>query len=164
MGAHRARRGRGRAAELRITLWAGLLAGLLFFNALQLLGPASSVGLSPLPLVSHGETGRYMRGGPVRVIDGDTFDHGGERIRIADIDTPELSSDCGAEARLARKARGRLQTLLAAGPFELRRLGRDQDRYGRKLRIVLLNGRSVGDMLVAEGLARTWSGRREPWC
>jgi endonuclease YncB( thermonuclease family) len=56
--------------------------------------------------------------------------------------------------------------LLAAGPFELHALGdgRDEDRYGRKLRIVTRNGRSLGDMLVAEGLARTWTGRREPWC
>jgi endonuclease YncB( thermonuclease family) len=54
--------------------------------------------------------------------------------------------------------------LLAAGPFELRMLGRDVDRYGRKLRVVVRDGRSLGDQLVAEGLARTWTGRREPWC
>jgi endonuclease YncB( thermonuclease family) len=28
----------------------------------------------------------------------------------------------------------------------------------------LRDGRSLGDQLVSEGLARTWSGRREPWC
>jgi endonuclease YncB( thermonuclease family) len=55
--------------------------------------------------------------------------------------------------------------LLAAGPFELETIGgRDEDLYGRKLRIVTRDGRSIGDQLVAEGLARTWSGRREPWC
>ena len=42
--------------------------------------------------------------------------------------------------------------------------GRDQDKYGRDLRVVVRSGRSLGDQLVAEGLARTWSGRREPWC
>ena len=42
--------------------------------------------------------------------------------------------------------------------------GRDQDRYGRKLRIVTRGGESLGEMLVAEGLAREWTGRREPWC
>jgi len=103
-------------------------------------------------------------GPPVRVIDGDTFDYGGQRIRIADIDTPELRARCDAELRLARAATERLHGLLAAGPFELKRLGRDEDRYGRKLRVVIRGGRSIGDMLVAEGLARTWTGRREPWC
>jgi hypothetical protein len=38
----------------------------------------------------------------------------------------------------------------------------DQGRYGRLLRIPVRDGQSVGDMLVAEGLARTRSGRREP--
>lgn len=59
-----------------------------------------------------------------------------------------------------------MRTLLAAGAFQLSPLasGRDEDRYGRKLRIVTRGGRSLGDLLVAEGLARTWSGRREPWC
>ena len=59
-----------------------------------------------------------------------------------------------------------MRVLLNQGPFELHPLlsGRDRDRYGRALRIVTRNGRSLGDQLVAEGLARTWSGRREPWC
>ena len=30
--------------------------------------------------------------------------------------------------------------------------------------IVTRDGHSIGDQMVAEGLARTWSGRREPWC
>jgi micrococcal nuclease len=103
-------------------------------------------------------------GGSIRVIDGDTFDYGGERIRIADIDTPELRARCPEEAARARAATARLGSLLAAGPFELHRSGRDEDRYGRKLRVVTRGGRSLGDSLVAEGLARTWAGRREPWC
>ncbi len=101
----------------------------------------------------------------VRVIDGDTFDHRGERIRIADIDTPEVRGRCPYETQLAARATARLGALLAAGPFMLETIGgRDEDRYGRKLRIVTRGGRSLGDQLVAEGLARTWTGRREPWC
>lgn len=101
------------------------------------------------------------------MIDGDTFDYAGGRVRIADIDTPETHpSRCAREAEIGARATRRLQTLLAAGPFELHPLGngRDTDRYGRKLRIVTRGGQSLGDVLVAEGLARTWSGRREPWC
>lgn len=107
----------------------------------------------------------YGNPAAVRVIDGDTFDHGGVRIRIADIDTPEVQGRCPFETALAARATGRMRALLAAGPFELHPVnGRDEDRYGRKLRIVTRGGRSLGDRLVAEGLARTWSGRREPWC
>jgi micrococcal nuclease len=100
------------------------------------------------------------------VVDGDTFWLAGEKIRIADIDTPEVSQPrCAAERQLGVRATNRLRVLLNAGPFELRTLpGRDEDRYGRKLRVVRRDGRSLGDQLVSEGLARTWSGRREPWC
>lgn len=102
----------------------------------------------------------------IRVIDGDTIDYRGMRVRIADIDTPEMRGRCAHESELAARATSRLRSLLASGEIALHRLpsGRDEDRYGRKLRIVTRNGRSVGDTLVAEGLARTWTGRREPWC
>ena len=100
------------------------------------------------------------------VVDGDTFWLAGTKVRIADIDTPEISSPkCRAEKLLGEKAKHRLRELLNAGPFELASLGsRDEDRYGRKLRVVLRDGRSIGDQLVSEGLARTWTGRRQPWC
>src|SRR5437762_4160411 len=42
--------------------------------------------------------------------------------------------------------------------------GRDEDRYGRKLRTVERNGRSLGEILIAEGLARRWGGARHSWC
>jgi micrococcal nuclease len=100
------------------------------------------------------------------VIDGDTFDLGGTRIRIADIDTPEVRGRCDYETELAARATARMRTLLYQGGFELHPPadGRDEDRFGRKLRIVTRGGRSLGDLLVAEGLARTWTGRRESWC
>ena len=104
------------------------------------------------------------RGDVVDVIDGDTFRYAGEKIRIADIDTPEVNGRCASEKALAARATDRLAVLLAAGPFKLEPVDRDEDRYGRKLRIVTRGGRSIGDQLVSEGLARTWSGRREPWC
>lgn len=96
------------------------------------------------------------------VHDGDTFIVDRERIRIMDIDTPEINGKCAAEKALAVKARDRLRVLLNSGEFVVHRDG--QDRYGRTLAVVTVAGRSVGDQLVGAGLARTWSGRREPWC
>ncbi len=100
------------------------------------------------------------------VVDGDTFWLEGDKIRIADIDTPEISEPkCDAEYQLGMKATYRLRDLLNGGSFEVHNIGnRDSDRYGRKLRVVVRNGQSLGDQLVREGLARTWTGRREPWC
>lgn len=121
--------------------------------------PPNALEAPPRPVA--GGTVRYAS---LRVIDGDTFDYGGARIRIADIDAPEMAARCAHEARLAAAAAGRLNELLAAGPFELRRIDRERDRYGRKLRVVTRGGQSIGDRLVAEGLARPWRGRREPWC
>ena len=96
------------------------------------------------------------------VHDGDTVWLNGEKIRISDIDTPELNGECVSERALALQARDRLVQILNASPFEVKRSG--TDRYGRTLAILHQAGRSIGDQLVAEGLARTWSGRREPWC
>ena len=89
----------------------------------------------------------------------------GEKIRVADIDTPETHPPrCEREAELGRRATLRLQELLNAGPVALESSGRDIDRYGRKLRIVTRGGQSLGTVLVAEGLARRWDGARHPWC
>lgn len=111
---------------------------------------------------------RFELCGPVRVtcvVDGDTFWLDGVKIRIADIDTPEIAEPgCGSEYALGMRATQRLRELLNAGPFQLQSQGRDEDRHGRKLRIITRGGRSLGGQLVGEGLARTWSGRREPWC
>ncbi|WP_180336054.1 thermonuclease family protein [Pleomorphomonas diazotrophica] len=90
------------------------------------------------------------------VVDGDIFWLEGVKVRIADIDTPELSpSRCDREKELGLKAKARLRELLSAGPFTLVQGSRDEDRYGRKLRIVRTEGgTSIGATLIQEGLAR----------
>ena len=94
--------------------------------------------------------------------DGDSLVIERERIRILDIDAPELKGRCPYERALAIRARNRLVELLNAGPYVIERDGKD--RYGRVLATVTVNGASVGSQLVNEGLARKWAGRREPWC
>jgi len=108
----------------------------------------------------------HTGGGTNCVVDGDTIWYQGVKIRIADIDAPETHPPrCPYEADLGERATQRLAELLNAGPIELASIGgRDRDRYGRELRIVMRSGVSLGDELVAEGLARTWTGGREPWC
>lgn len=99
------------------------------------------------------------------VVDGDTFWLNGEKIRIADIDTPEVSQPkCPEELALGIKATDRLTTLLNDGPFELVSADRDRDGFGRQLRVVIRNGKSLGEQLVNEGLAHRWNGGKEPWC
>lgn len=99
------------------------------------------------------------------VVDGDTFWLRGTKIRIADIDTPELSPPrCERERQRGMAAKQRLLEILNSGPIVLKTTARDEDRFGRKLRVVFRGDRSVGDILIAEGLARKWEGSRRSWC
>jgi endonuclease YncB( thermonuclease family) len=72
--------------------------------------------------------------------------------------------ECASEAALGARATGRLHALLNQGPFTLERIDRDRDRYDRLLRIVTRGGESLGLVLVDEGLAEEWQGRRGSWC
>ncbi|MDT8760305.1 thermonuclease family protein [Sphingomonas psychrotolerans] len=127
--------------------------------------PATSPRRSEAPPPTRRFALCHSGGGRNCVVDGDTFWLDGEKIRIADIDTPETHPPrCPAEAELGARATRRLQALLSAGPITLAVPDRATDRYGRKLRVVLRGGESLGGMLVAEGLARPWEGRRRPWC
>lgn len=99
------------------------------------------------------------------VVDGDTFWLMGDKIRIADINTPEVSEpQCSAERELGARAAQRLLEILNAGGFSLETVDRDEDQYGRKLRIVTRRGDSLGEALVKEGLAERWRGYRGSWC
>jgi micrococcal nuclease len=132
----------------------------------------------PFPVSSIGDKTRMKQGDRRRypvctgkaprancVVDGDTFYMNGTTIRISDIDAPDTHPPrCALEADLGDRATTRLSELLSAGPFQLVRHDRDIDKYGRQLRVVIRDGRSIGKMLVSEGLARSWSGKRRPWC
>ena len=107
----------------------------------------------------------HIGGGYNCVVDGDTIWLRGEKIRIADIDTPETHDfGCQSEKELGDRATTRLKEVLESGPITLETIDRDQDQYGRLLRIVKVNGESVGEALVDEGLARWYEGGRRPWC
>lgn len=158
----RAKLTRQRVAQFRPNLGLASLAAMILGGFMAIGWPVPTEAAEP-------PTREFAVCGTVRntcVVDGDTFWLDGVKIRIADIDTPEISSpSCDAEYALGIRARNRLAELLNGGSFELRRVGsRDADQYGRKLRVVVRGGQSLGDRLVAEGLARTWTGRKESWC
>jgi endonuclease YncB( thermonuclease family) len=162
--------GAGRPWRLQRAPWqplvavVGVAAALWFAAAPQ---PDAVGGNGALALRGNGAFALCLRASQDNcVIDGDTIRYRGTKIRLEDIDAPEVfSPKCAAEAALARRATRRLLELINAGPFELLQAGeRDLDRYGRKLRTITRHGRSVGDTLIAEGLARRWGGARRSWC
>jgi micrococcal nuclease len=107
----------------------------------------------------------FIGGGYNCVVDGDTIWLEGKKIRIADIDAPETHDPrCQSEKELGKRATIRLQQLLGSGTITLQPIDRNHDIYGRELRLVLVDGHSVGDTLVSEGLARWYAGGRRPWC
>ncbi|OAP38577.1 hypothetical protein AU381_23810 [Sinorhizobium glycinis] len=100
------------------------------------------------------------------VIDGDTFLFNGERILIADIDAPETKlAKCDAERSRGSYAKARLRELLNAGKFTLvDSAGGFADEEAGKLRVVMRGGKSLGDLLVSEGLVRKRTSRPVSWC
>lgn len=99
------------------------------------------------------------------IVDGDTIWLHGQNLRMRDYDTPEPSTAvCGraAEVSLAKQASARLRDLLNSNPWTVETFGRD--RHGRVLATIRINGTDVGDILIAEGLARRWPDGREWWC
>lgn len=104
----------------------------------------------------------------VSVHDGDTIRCDGEKVRIANIDAPELPGSPRCDPRqlrgganpswcdyaLGEQSRDAVRAIVGAGRVQIERQG--VDRFGRTLATVSVNGRDVGEYLVARGLARRW--------
>ena len=90
----------------------------------------------------------------VRVIDGDTIEVDGERIRLSGIDAPEDDQVCGihgANFSCGDAATSKLQELI--GQRQVQCVGDDRDRYGRLIAICSVDGRDVGQEMVRSGWA-----------
>jgi endonuclease YncB( thermonuclease family) len=93
--------------------------------------------------------------GTARVIDGDTLDVAGERVRLFGIDAPELQQTCG-RSRFGNwscgvSAKRELKALTAGRRVVC--LNRGRDRYQRILALCYANGREINAELVRRGLA-----------
>lgn len=103
--------------------------------------------------------------------DGDSIRCQGERIRLANIDAPELpgSSRCSpasverlkasrnpawCDYALGARSAAALRAFLSRGPVMVQRVG--VDPYGRTLARVTVNGQDAGRYLIRLGLARRW--------
>ena len=99
------------------------------------------------------------------VVDGDSFRLGGRRIRIRGIDAPEREGACPAETALAQQSAAKLAELLNRGPFTMTAVSRDErDQYGRELRVLTRDGRSISAAMVAAGLAHDYERAKTSWC
>jgi endonuclease YncB( thermonuclease family) len=101
------------------------------------------------------------------LVDGDTLWLFGENIRLMDFDTPEPQTQiCGgaAEVELAHRASARLLGLLNGTDWTIERFGFDGTSSRRRLATIRIEGKDVGDILIAEGLARHWPDGQEFWC
>lgn len=140
-------------------------------RALIALVLAAGFGLAAVTaLVPHDAAGAVAASSTVVLIDGDTVDIDGVRIRLLDIDTPEtFHSRCEAELALGLKAKQRLRELVASGPVTYEPHG--HDRYGRTLARVYAGPVNVGAVLLDEGFALPYQPGREAklarlraWC
>ena len=110
----------------------------------------------------------------IKVIDGDTFradinelpDIIGKniRIRILGINAPEINGKCAFEKELAIKARDFVQILLNnADLVVLKNLNRGN--FFRLLAEVIVDGKNLGELLVANDLAvRYQDKKKSSWC
>ena len=118
-------------------------------------------GIGAVALVGAGAAAAVVVGSDTtveRVIDGDTVDvstwSGTKRVRLLNINAPELGHDGAPEECLAQEAKDRLEELLPAGTTVTLEYDVDRrDRYGRELAGVFVGDDFVNEQIVSEGFA-----------
>jgi endonuclease YncB( thermonuclease family) len=98
--------------------------------------------------------GARVGAGVVQVLDGDTLNLGGQRIRLYGVDAPESEQSCergGVAWRCGADAAAALRNFVAGRQVNCTAIGRDV--YGRTIAQCAADGQDVGAWLVREGLA-----------
>lgn len=101
---------------------------------------------------------------PIEVIDAATFQAGGVRYRLDNIEPPSLyGAQCPAERLLASHGALILSALIIdSDHVSVTTSGRD--REGRTLARLWVNGEDAGEILIAAGVAAPFTGARVAWC
>lgn len=93
--------------------------------------------------------------GRIAVVDGDTLDVGGERVRLFGIDAPELDQTCtwpdGRRWDCGKWSAREVRRLYDGRRALCERI--ETDRYGRTVARCRVEGRDMGAVLVSSGLA-----------
>lgn len=122
--------------------------------ALILLGPSLAIGLIRGFWQGLRIEWRHYRGQP-RVVDGDTLEIRGERVRLFGVDAPELGQpwwdEDGRERDAGEASRDALSGLIDGKRLAVNVLREDQ--YRRSIAIVKVDGRDVARSLVSSGWA-----------
>jgi endonuclease YncB( thermonuclease family) len=109
-------------------------------------------------LVASGSANSADMVGQASIIDGDTLEIHGSRIRLWGIDAPESSQLCrgddSLQYRCGAKAANDLDVFIAGRPVSC--LPISLDRYGRTVATCSVGGADLGDWLVRNGLALDW--------
>jgi endonuclease YncB( thermonuclease family) len=96
--------------------------------------------------------------GQASVVDGDTLEIHGTRIRLWGIDAPESSQLCRGDDsspyHCGAEAANDLDAFIASRPVSC--LPISLDRYGRTVATCAVGGAELGDWLVRNGLALDW--------
>jgi len=104
-------------------------------------------------LLSDEPAGPQVSGVP-RIIDGDTLEIDGQRIRLYGIDAPEARQQCrraGHAWRCGEEAGRALDIAIGNRPLHCEE--RDTDRYGRSVAICLAGGENINAWMVRNGWA-----------
>ena len=127
----------------------------------------AAASIAILPMASKSSMADVVQPQQIRVIDGDTVAVNGKTIHLVGFIAPEKrEAQCKAERDLGEKAANRLRELIQAGgleyssvicPCPASMLGKWFCKFGRSCGTLKTNGRDVGDILVEEGLAATYS-------
>ncbi|MDP6172861.1 MAG: nuclease [Rhodospirillales bacterium] len=121
-----------------------------------------------------GELKGHIRARVIRVVDGDTLlirtriwlgQEVETRLRLANIDAPELKGRCEGEKELARAARWFVQDKIGKGPVVLRDIHYGKFAGRMVARLETEAGEDVGRAFRSKGLGRAYKGgKRKSWC
>ena len=88
------------------------------------------------------------------------------RVRLINVDTPEMNGQCKAEKIMAQSAKDLLISIIPKGTVVDLQNIKDDKYLGRiNANVILPDGRDAGKILIDTGLARPYKGeRRKSWC